>query len=55
MVSALLGGGVPRVLPVSLPALADGRVLFVVEKSASTPAAYPRRPGIPVKRPLGQR
>ena len=54
-VSATLGGGVPRVLSVILPALADGRVLLVVDKVAPAPPAYPRRPGIPAKRPLGRR
>lgn len=42
----------PRVI--DLPGLADGRGLVVAEKYASTPARYPRRPGIPAKRPLVQ-
>jgi 16S rRNA (guanine527-N7)-methyltransferase len=50
--SALLGGGAPRAEPVTVPALADGRVLTIVEKERPTPAAYPRRPGMPAKRPL---
>jgi 16S rRNA (guanine527-N7)-methyltransferase len=28
------------------------RVLVLVEKTAPTPPAYPRRPGIPAKRPI---
>jgi len=53
--SRLLGGGPLRIAPVALPALADGRVLTVVEKLRPTPAAYPRRPGLPAKRPLASR
>lgn len=49
---AALGGGTPKVYPVVLSALADGRVLLAVQKSGLTPARYPRRPGIPDKRPL---
>ena len=88
---ALLGGGPPRLMPVTLPAppgphsprtepagpaaarthrpdppttpaaarylaevqqaLSD-RVLLVVEKQRPTPDRYPRRPGLPAKRPL---
>lgn len=50
-----LGGGPARIVLVTLPALADGRALVVVEKAAATPAAYPRRPGVPAKRPLAGR
>ena len=50
-----LGGAPAAVEPVTLPALADGRVLVVVEKERSTPPAYPRRPGMPAKRPLRSR
>ena len=39
-------------IPISLPGLEDGRGLIVGEKYATTPAAYPRRVGIPHKRPL---
>jgi 16S rRNA (guanine527-N7)-methyltransferase len=52
--SRLLGGGPLQVQPVTLAPLADGRVLTVVEKVDRTPAAYPRRPGLPAKRPLGR-
>lgn len=33
-------------------ALSEGRRLIIVEKVADTPARFPRRPGIPEKRPL---
>ena len=67
---ALLGGGPPRLVPVTLSSPADdtpgparylaevqqalsaGRALLVVEKQQPTPDGYPRRAGIPAKRPL---
>jgi 16S rRNA (guanine527-N7)-methyltransferase len=49
----LLGGELRRVVPVELPRLPEDRSLVVVEKASPTPSAYPRRPGIPSKRPLG--
>jgi 16S rRNA (guanine527-N7)-methyltransferase len=48
----LLGGELRRVVPVELPGLPEDRSLIVIEKTGPTPAAYPRRPGIPSKRPL---
>jgi 16S rRNA (guanine527-N7)-methyltransferase len=53
--SRLLGGGPLQDWPVAVEPLRDGRVLTVVEKVGATPAAYPRRPGQPAKRPLGTR
>lgn len=50
--AAQLGGGPPSVEATGWDALGDRRFV-VVEKLASTPAAYPRRPGIPSRRPLG--
>jgi 16S rRNA (guanine527-N7)-methyltransferase len=47
-----LGG---RLLPVQtyhLPDLGEPRWLVVVEKVAPTPARYPRRTGVPAKKPL---
>lgn len=46
-----LGGRVREVMPVSLPGL-DDRSLVVLEKHSATPERYPRRPGMPAKRPL---
>lgn len=48
----LLGGELSRVLPVELPGLPEDRSLVLLEKRTPTPSAYPRRPGIPTKRPL---
>jgi 16S rRNA (guanine527-N7)-methyltransferase len=49
---AILGGQVQRVIPVELLGLAEERHLVVIAKTARTPAKYPRRPGVPAKRPL---
>ena len=48
----LLGGELRRVVPVELPGLPEDRSLVVIEKVGPTPDTYPRRPGIPRKRPL---
>lgn len=47
----LLGGRVRQVHFYRLPP-GDQRSLIVIEKIAATPPAYPRRPGIPAKKPL---
>ena len=48
----LLGGSLEEVHLVRVTSLADNRVVVAVEKVQSTPAKYPRRPGMPAKRPL---
>lgn len=48
----ILGGRVEKVIPVELPQVAETHYLVVVQKVAATPPQYPRRPGIPAKRPL---
>lgn len=48
----LLGGGRPELVQAPSAARTHGKVV-VVEKLAPTPARYPRRPGVPVRRPLG--
>jgi 16S rRNA (guanine527-N7)-methyltransferase len=48
----LLGGRLQETVPVSAPGLEDGRVLVVVDKTSPTPGQYPRRPGVPARRPL---
>jgi 16S rRNA (guanine527-N7)-methyltransferase len=37
---------------VELEELKDNRLLVIIEKVRATPPRYPRRPGIPAKRPL---
>jgi 16S rRNA (guanine527-N7)-methyltransferase len=48
----LLGGSLRQLIPVALPGVAEERALVVVDKVAATPPSYPRRPGIPAKKPL---
>ncbi len=48
----ILGGRIQEVRAVRLPGLESPRHLVVVRKVFPTPPAYPRRPGIPGKRPL---
>ena len=47
-----LGGRLDGVYPVDLEGLTDNRVVVAFEKVAPTPERYPRRVGIPAKRPL---
>jgi 16S rRNA (guanine527-N7)-methyltransferase len=47
-----LGGQVRRLVPVDLRGLNETRYLVLVDKIAATPEKYPRRPGMPSKRPL---
>ena len=49
----ILGGCLREIRWVELEELGEGRALVVIDKCSSTPQRYPRRPGIPQKRPLG--
>ena len=49
---SLLGGELTDVKSIDLPEFADKRRLVVIDKVGETPAQYPRRPGIPARRPL---
>ena len=49
----ILGGSVASVKEVELPGLDDGRAIIVIRKIKDTPAAYPRKAGLPGKNPLG--
>jgi 16S rRNA (guanine527-N7)-methyltransferase len=49
---AQLGGGAAQLQPVALPGETSPRYLVVISKSNPTPDNYPRRAGIPAKRPL---
>lgn len=48
----VLGGHLRQLLPVTLPGVAEERYLVVIDKVAATPKVYPRRVGIPAKKPL---
>jgi 16S rRNA (guanine527-N7)-methyltransferase len=47
-----LGGKLLEVWKVELGDLSDERYLIVIDKVSPTPDKYPRRPGIPAKRPI---
>ncbi len=51
----ILGGKIRKLWEVEVPALAEERRIVLIDKVVPTPEAYPRRPGIPQKRPLGQK
>jgi 16S rRNA (guanine527-N7)-methyltransferase len=48
----ILGGQVREIVPVAVPGLEEARHLVVLEKVLASPQKYPRRPGMPAKRPL---
>ena len=48
----LLGGRLREAMPVTVPGSNVRRLLVTIDKRTPTPARYPRRPGIPSKRPL---
>lgn len=48
-----LGGEAVEVIPVKLPGDIPSRYLVLIKKVRPTPEKYPRRAGIPGKRPLG--
>lgn len=48
----VLGGRLRQLTPITLPGVVDERYLVVVDKIAATPPGYPRRVGLPSKRPI---
>lgn len=48
----ILGGRLRQLVKVELPGVADERYLVIVDKVVATPAAYPRRAGLPAQKPL---
>ncbi len=48
----LLGGKAGKVIKVDLPGVAEPHYLVTVEKIASSPIGFPRKPGTPTKSPL---
>jgi 16S rRNA (guanine527-N7)-methyltransferase len=51
--ASLLGAKLLAPIPITIPSLADGRVLLVAEQKRACPDQYPRLPGAPAKHPLG--
>lgn len=49
----VLGGKPAEVLPITLPQFCDNRCLVLVPKELPTPPQFPRRNGVPSRRPLG--
>lgn len=47
-----LGGRLKDIKRVNLEAFADERYLIIIDKIEPTPGKYPRRPGMPIKRPI---
>jgi 16S rRNA (guanine527-N7)-methyltransferase len=47
-----LGGEVRQLIPVTLPGVVEERHLVLLDKVATTPSGYPRKPGVPTKKPL---
>lgn len=48
----LMGGRVERLETLTLPFIPEERALVLIRKESPTPAGYPRRPGIPARRPI---
>ncbi len=48
----LLGGKIADIRPIKLPGLTDKRAVIYIEKVVATPQGYPRKAGIPEKKPL---
>jgi len=48
----LLGGNLREVKGIELEEFTDERQLIIIDKISPTPQLYPRRPGMPSKRPL---
>ena len=49
---SILGGTLDRIMPVDMEEIGEPRWLVVLAKKTPSPSTYPRRPGIPAKRPL---
>jgi len=49
----ILGGEVSELKAVMVPGVPEPRILVVILKTRTTPHDYPRRPGVPTRRPLG--
>lgn len=48
----LLGGRLRQLIKITLPGVAEERYLVIIDKVAATPPNYPRRVGVPAKKPL---
>lgn len=48
----LLGGHLRQIKKINLPGVVEDRYLVTIDKVAATPPKYPRRVGVPAKKPL---
>lgn len=48
----ILGGAVEKVEKFKLPLSGDERIIVIIKKERPTPSGYPRREGIPEKKPI---
>jgi 16S rRNA (guanine527-N7)-methyltransferase len=48
----ILGGKLLTIESIELPGVPEKHYLVVIEKIAKTPSQYPRKPGIPTRKPL---
>lgn len=48
----VLGGHFRKLIPITLQGVADERYLVIIDKTAATPSGYPRRIGLPAKKPI---
>lgn len=49
----ILGGKIKKLVHIELPGVVEERFIVVIDKIAQTPELYPRRIGVPTKKPLG--
>ncbi|MBI2847616.1 MAG: 16S rRNA (guanine(527)-N(7))-methyltransferase RsmG [Chloroflexi bacterium] len=49
---SVLGGSLREIKTIELEELSDKRYLVIIDKVSSTPTHYPRRAGMPAKRPI---
>jgi 16S rRNA (guanine527-N7)-methyltransferase len=49
---SVLGGRLRTIEKIGLPGVTDEHYLVVIDKVAPTPDAYPRKPGVPTRKPL---
>jgi len=49
---AVLGGRLEQTKKIELEEFGDARYLVIIDKICSTPSEYPRRPGVPKRRPI---
>ena len=50
----VLGGAIRQVRLVQIPGIAEERYMVIIDKIAPTPPGYPRRIGLPARKPIGQ-